>query len=197
MSPRAGLSPRAVVDAALGVIDEQGPDGLTLAAVAARTGVATPSLYKHIAGLPQLRLLVVARILGELAEETRAAVMGREGGDAVAAVLRAYRSYARTHPHRYATMPQSAEPEVRPLAVSLLESMYVALRGCGLADDDLIHATRCLRAVAHGFASLESQGGFGLPDSIDETYEHLVSVFITGLAGSFPLGSGGEAEPSG
>ncbi|WP_228718230.1 TetR family transcriptional regulator [Kitasatospora acidiphila] len=40
--PRAGLNPDAVVDHALALIDEDGPDALTLAAVAARAGVAAP-----------------------------------------------------------------------------------------------------------------------------------------------------------
>lgn len=39
--PRAGLSPEAVVDAAVAVVDAGGPGALTLAAVAGRAGVAT------------------------------------------------------------------------------------------------------------------------------------------------------------
>jgi len=42
--PRAGLSTSAVVDTALAVVDGEGADGLTLAAVAGRHGVAPPSL---------------------------------------------------------------------------------------------------------------------------------------------------------
>ena len=56
--PRAGLDRAAVVALALAVVDDGGPTGyadLTLAAVAARAGVAVPSLYKHVAGLPGLR----------------------------------------------------------------------------------------------------------------------------------------------
>ena len=53
--PRAGLSPRVVVDLALEVVDDGGPSGwadLGLSAVAHRAGVAVPSLYKHVDGLP-------------------------------------------------------------------------------------------------------------------------------------------------
>ena len=40
--PRAGLSPDAVVDAALEILDARGSDGLTLKAIADATGVAAP-----------------------------------------------------------------------------------------------------------------------------------------------------------
>jgi len=52
--PRAGLSSDAVVAIPLDVVDGEGPAALTLAAVAVRAGVATPSLYKHVASLAGL-----------------------------------------------------------------------------------------------------------------------------------------------
>ena len=42
--PRAALSADAVVAVAMDLLDEIGPAALTLSAVAARAGVATPSL---------------------------------------------------------------------------------------------------------------------------------------------------------
>jgi len=53
--PRAGLSTDGVVDVALAIVDEQGPEALSLSVVAARAGVAAPSLYKHVASLAELR----------------------------------------------------------------------------------------------------------------------------------------------
>ena len=57
--------------------------------------------------------------------------------------------------------------------------MFLAvLRGHGLDGADAVHATRCARALAHGFASLEASGGFGLPEDLDETYERLIRMFL-------------------
>ncbi len=83
--PRAGLSPRAVVDIALDVVDDGGPSGwadLALSTVAHRAGVAVPSLYKHVDGLPALRSAVAARCVEDLtAAMTRAVtVAGRMTG---------------------------------------------------------------------------------------------------------------------
>jgi AcrR family transcriptional regulator len=181
--PRAGLSTDAVVGAALAVVDEHGAGALTLAAVAQRTGVATPSLYKHVAGLPELRTLLGVRVLDDMTEHFTAAVLGRSGDDAVVALMHAYRAYVARHPARYAAAPLDPlhDPALALAGRRLLEVVFAALRGYGLADSAAIHATRCLRAVAHGFASLESNGGFGLPEDLDETYDQLISLVLAGL----------------
>lgn len=93
MSPRVGLSADGVVDAALALVDERGTEALTLANVAARTGVATPSLYKHVGGLAELRALVGVRILDEMTTRFSAVAVGRGGDAAVAALMREYRAY--------------------------------------------------------------------------------------------------------
>jgi AcrR family transcriptional regulator len=179
--PRAGLSAPAVVDAALAVVDEKGVDALTLAAVAQRTGVAAPSLYKHVAGLDELRTLLAARVLDDMADHFTRAVLGRSGDDAVIALLHAYRDYVRQHPARYAAMPLDPlhDPALAAPGGKLLDVVLAALRAYGLTGSDAIHATRCLRAVAHGFSSLEAGGGFGLPEDLDQTYDHLVAAVIS------------------
>ena len=59
--PRAGLTPATVVDAAIALVDRDGPDALTLAAVADRLDVRAPSLYNHVDGLDDLRSRAAAR----------------------------------------------------------------------------------------------------------------------------------------
>ncbi len=181
--PRAGLSTAAVVDAALEIVDEQGLDALTLTAVAGRTGVAAPSLYKHVGSLAELRALVGVRVLEELAERFTAAVVGRSGDDAVATLLRTYRGYVQERPARYAAMPHDPlhDSAFAAAGKKLLEVVLAVLRGYDLDDTAAIHATRSLRAVGHGFASLEAAGGFGLPEDLDQTYDHLIRMFLASL----------------
>lgn len=178
--PRAGLSTGAVVAAALAVVDERGVDALTLAAVAARTGVATPSLYKHVANLGQLRTLLGARVLEDMTDHFTRAVLGRGGDDAVVALMHAYRAYVRTHPARYAAAPLDPlhDPALRAVGTKLLEVVLGALRAYDLEESEAIHVTRQLRAVAHGFASLEAGGGFGLPEDLDHTYDRLIAAVL-------------------
>jgi AcrR family transcriptional regulator len=181
--PRAGLSPAAVVDAAVAVLDADGPAALTLAAVANRTGVATPSLYKHVPSLADLRRLIALRVLAELTDRLRTAALGRAGTDAVAELLRAYRAYATEHPGRYALLPQTPQqdPDLAAAAAHLVDVFLAVLRGLDITGSDAIHTTRALRAAAHGFTTLEIAGGFGLPESLDTSYDRLIAMLTTGL----------------
>ncbi|MFI5983383.1 TetR/AcrR family transcriptional regulator [Streptomyces sp. NPDC051555] len=183
-SPRPSLSTDAVVDVALALVDEGpegGPAALTLSAVAARAGVATPSLYKHVRGLAELRDLLSARIMNEMADEVGAAVLGRSSDEAVRALMAAWRDYARRHPHRYAALLQRPEPRTAEAGARLVAIMLATLRAYGLEDSAAIHAARCLRAVVHGFAALETGGAFELPEKLDETYDLLVHMVVAGL----------------
>lgn len=181
--PRAGLNPAAVVDAALAIVDEHSGDALTLAGLAGQVGVATPSLYKHIRSLSDLRTLIGVRVLDELADRVAEAAVGRSGDDAVRAVMHAYRDYARAYPRRYAALPQQpgTDPETVRAGDRAVGTFLAVLRGYGLAGSGAIHATRGLRAAAHGFVSLEIAGAFGLPEKLDDSYDELVTALIAGL----------------
>lgn len=176
--PRAGLSPAALVDLALAELDATGGAPLSLGAVAARAGVKPPSLYKHVAGLPELEALVGARITDDLGAAIGEAVGESTGADAARAFLRAYRSFAVRHPARYRALP------ARPVGHPALEAagarvMAIAERAVDHLDgDDAVHALRGLRAVAHGFATLEAAGGFGLPAEVDASFDRLVERVV-------------------
>jgi AcrR family transcriptional regulator len=175
---RAGLSPAVLVDVALGLIEDEGPAALTLSAVAGRAGVAAPSLYKHVKNLAELRELISARIMGEIAEQTAEATLGRARDEALRALMDAYRTYVTAHPHRYAAMLQTPDEA----GVRLIEIMEASLRGYGLKGSEVTHAIRCMRSAAHGFAVLETAGGFGLPERVDESWDLLIRMITAGLS---------------
>jgi AcrR family transcriptional regulator len=188
--PRAGLSRAGVASIALELVDEGGAlgfDRLTLAAVAARAGVAVPSLYKHVANLDDLRRLVGIASIGELTHTLAAATIGRSGSSAVREAAIAVRGFARAHPGRYAATqvaPHFADPADDELAARAAETFEVlssVLRGFGLPEEANVDAIRILRSTLHGFVMLELGGGFGLPDDLDRTFERLVDGIVAGM----------------
>ena len=182
--PRPRLSTTAVVNAAVGLVDEQGPGALTLAAVARRTGVATPSLYKHVRSVEALQQKVSARVTAELASVLSAAVAGRSGEDAVRSLAHAYRDYALSHPGRYSLtqrVPDAQDPEHLAASERALQAVLAALRGYGLSGDEAIHATRVARSALHGFVILEIDGGFALPQDVESSFERCVSALHVSL----------------
>jgi AcrR family transcriptional regulator len=187
--PRAGLSRAVVVDVGAQLADEAGLERLTLAGVAARVGVRLPSLYKHVGGLDDLQRGVAVLALRELAEQLSAAAIGRAEAQALRAFAGAYRRYAQERPGRYAATLRAPAPDddehARAAAV-LVNIIFAVLRGYGLEDDGLVHATRMLRSSLHGFVALEAAGGFGLPESVDESFARLVDGLDAALRAQVP-----------
>lgn len=184
-TPRTRLSTASVVDAAIELVDQQGRGALTLAAVAKRTGVATPSLYKHVRSLESLRQKVSARATGELAHVLSTAVAGRSGQEALRWVAHAYRDYALAHPGRYSMtqhVPDAQDPEHLAAGEQAVNAMVAALRGYGLDGDDAIDATRVTRSALHGFVSLQVDDGFGLPQDVGRSFERLISALHVSLS---------------
>jgi len=187
--PRAGLSRAAVTDIAVELVDSA-PDGfagLTLAAVAARAGVAVPSLYKHIGSLAELRRAVAFVGLSELLRRSSAATVGVAGPDALRALGRELRAYASEHPGLYAATqvaPDLDDPAALALAQVASDTVAVVgavLRGFGLPEERTVDAVRATRAAIHGFVDLEAHSGFGMPDDIDRSFEALLDVLVAGI----------------
>ena len=187
--PRAGLNPALVVDEAARLADEIGLERLTLAALAARFGVAVPSLYKHVGGLDAVRRGVAIRGVRDLGEALDAALAAAPGTPSarLRALAVSYRGFARAHPGRYAASVRAAAPDdAEHVAASnvVLRLVLDVLGERGLGGDDAIDAARGLRAALHGFVALESAGGFGLPRDVDRSFERLVDVLDAGLTGA-------------
>ena len=154
---RAGLDRDTVVAAASALADAEGLEAVTLAKVAAQLGVKSPSLYGHVDGLTGLRRQIAARGAREVTARLQAAVAGRSGRDALAALADAWRAYARTHPGTYAATQNVANltgPEASAAATAALDVVYAVLRGYALDDDAATHAALAVRSALHGFVSL-------------------------------------------
>jgi AcrR family transcriptional regulator len=194
--PRAGLDSEAVVSAAAELADQAGLDGVTLAGLASRLGIRPPSLYAHVDGLADLRARLGARGARELAATVQAAAGGRAGRDALAAVASTYRDYARAHPGTYAAMQRAPDQPGDGAAAGreLVEVLLAVLSAYRLRGDDAMHAVRGIRAALHGFVSLEREGGFRLPLSLDQSYDRLVEVLDRGLRAGGEGHGGGEVQ---
>ncbi len=182
---RIGLTEDRVVDEAERIADEVGLSRLTLTALAERLGVRQPSLYKHVDGMDGLMRSIAVRAKTELAEVLGRAAVGRARGDAVTALSHAYRGWAVAHPGRYAATVRAPEEGTDDDAAALAVVRVVTdvLAGYGLHGGDAIDATRGLRSALHGFVSLETGGGFGLPMDIDRSFDRLVRAIVIALDG--------------
>jgi AcrR family transcriptional regulator len=184
--PRAGLSPDSVTAAGAALADEVGLDHLSMGLLAERLGVRTPSLYKHVDGLADLTHRIAALAMTELADAVRDATQGRAGSDALTAAAQAMRTFVRERPGSYAAgnaaRPAGPEDPLVPAAERFLGSLSAVLRGYHLDPDQEIHALRMLRSLLHGFASIETAGGFMIETDVDESFAWMIALLDDGLA---------------
>jgi AcrR family transcriptional regulator len=185
MAKRVGIDKDAVVRAAAKIADDHGWDALTLARVANKLRIRSPSLYNHVGGLESLRRELKLLALRDLNLALSRATIGKSRDDAVRGLAAAYRAFVKRHPGTYAATMVAApknDPAMEAAASNIVETILSVLSGYGLDRREGIHAIRALRSTVHGFAALEIAGGFGIPLDVDKSFEWLVSALLKGLS---------------
>jgi AcrR family transcriptional regulator len=156
------LTPRAqqIVEVALDLLEEDGPEGVSMRIVAGRLGVRAPSLYKHLPDKQAMENAMIAiglRRQGEACERGAAA----SPEDPLWGVVDAFRRWALEHRHLYQLMmsaPLDPGPLVRAAELLAGRPLREAM------DGDAVGALT-IWSFGHGLVTLEMQGR--LPDVAD------------------------------
>jgi AcrR family transcriptional regulator len=171
-SSGADLSPRAeeIVEAARVLLEEEGPDALSMRRIADRLGIRAPSLYKHLAGKDALEAALISAAFAEQAAQFEETV---GAPDPLGALADAYRRFAREHPHLYRLMTE------RPLARERLTPGVEARAAAPVLEivDGDEHRARALWAFAHGMTILELNGRFPPGADLDAAWERGLKAF--------------------
>ncbi len=179
MATQVGLDHDAVIGAAASLVDEEGVGALTLAALAARLGIRSQSLYAHVDGLDGLLRDLALHSVEQLGDELRSSVIGRSGRDALEAIAGAYWRFADEHPGLYAATIRDPGDDAELDAANLraAEALTRVLESFGLTGTDEVHAHRAVWAGIHGFLTLEHAGVLRRPASIRESYRRMIETF--------------------
>ena len=184
---RPGLTTSLVLEEAARLADAKGFDQFSLAELADRFHIKPPSLYNHIESFEALKRGLAMMALRELADSLGKAAIGRAKDDAVRSLATAYREFVKKHPGLYQATERAvvdSDPELN--GASVIDVCLAVLRGYGLDHRSALHALRGLRSAVHGFATLETAGGFGIPLNIDESFAWLIDCFVAGLSAASP-----------
>ena len=167
------LSPRAreIVAIALELLEEEGPDGLSMRRLAERIGIRAPSIYKH---LPDKRALEAAIIsVGfELQADAFEQAL-RDTDDPLAELARAYRDFAKAHPHLYRLMTER-ELNRELLTVGVENRAGLPIYEAVGRDPDL---ARAAWAFAHGMTILELNRRFPPDADLDAAWRRGIDAF--------------------
>jgi AcrR family transcriptional regulator len=187
MSSKKRLTRTDVVEAAVKILNTEGPDALTLNRLADELDIRPPSLYNHIDGMPGLQKELAVLNARQLADHLGEAAIGKSGEELFMSVAQAFRSYVKENPGLYmATLRSSGtqekpDPDLMREEERTLKVALAVMASLGLKGEDAIHAVRAFRSVVHGFATLEVAGGFGMPQDCDESFRRLVNALAAGI----------------
>lgn len=183
----------ALLDAAIDLLETEGPDALSVRRIAAAAGVAPMGVYNHF----DSKFGIVDALFVQGFERLRDALTSiaptadtledlREAG-------RRYRGLAVTHPMIYRVMFLRAIPGFEPsdeaaaVAASALESLATlaqrAMDAGALARCEPLEAAQIIWASVHGAVALELLGiGPGDPADASSTFGDVCSTVLRGLA---------------
>jgi AcrR family transcriptional regulator len=140
--PRVPLTRDRIVRAALALVDEGGPEALSMRRLGAVLGVEAMSLYKHVAGKEAILDGIRALLIADFAARLPAGAVG-EWREDLAAFARAYRAVGRDHPRAFPLLAQGPG-RAYVVGAGVAEETIARLRAAGLDRDAAILAQRTI-----------------------------------------------------
>ena len=168
----------AIVAAGRHLLEADGPDAVTMAAVAGRVGVRAPSLYKRVRNRDELIRLVAEAAVVELGDVLAAA--DQDGGDPrtrLGALAGALRAFARTRPsaYRLVFLPRAEAVEVSRELLEATSAPLLAVVAELAGPADALVAARTVTAWVTGFIAMELHGAFRLGGEVDAAFDYGVA----------------------
>ena len=181
-----------VVDAAAALIAENGPESLSLRAIARKAGITAPAIYRHFDDLDQVTEAVVDSFFCALADYLRRAGQSvTNPADRLRGLCRGYVAFGREHPQQYATLFSRGSALSQPAVDKSIERMQGAeafailldaIRDC--VDAGSSSSTRpvddatAVWVALHGYVGLRT----ALPDFPWRPDDSLLDVLVDRLA---------------
>jgi AcrR family transcriptional regulator len=176
-APRAPLTRRRVLDAAVALADRGGVRSLSMRRLAQELGVEAMSLYHHVAGKDDILDGMIDVVFGEIdlptGEADWKAAMRRRAISARQALRR----------HPWATGLMESRPTPGPANLRHHDAVLGILRNAGFSVALAAHAYAVLDSYIYGFALQEASLPFHTPEETAQVAQTIMEAFP---AGDFP-----------
>jgi AcrR family transcriptional regulator len=169
--PRTGRA-AGIVDAARTVLEDEGPDALTMRRLADELGMQAPSLYKHFPSKADVELALIADAMWEIGDVTHRAIRAPGPGGPLATLLATYRRYCMGHAHLFRLA--TGGPLARERLPAGLEE-WAGNPWFVVTGDP--HVAQALWSFAHGMTILEVDGRYPPGSDLDATWRSGVAAF--------------------
>jgi TetR/AcrR family transcriptional regulator, tetracycline repressor protein len=184
--PRRALTEDEILDAALGLLDEGGPDAASVRGIAARVGVAPNAVYTYFPDKAAVIRALVERLMGEL-DHDLLTTLGRPWRERIEALALDLRVHLTAHPGAVGLV--IGGPMDGPHALALTEWLLELLSDAGLDATEAARASYLLIVYLFGAIALEVADHHGvgpLPPEEERTATRR-TTFSGTPADAFPL----------
>lgn len=155
-----------ILAAARTLLEQEGPEALTMRRLAGRVGITAPSLYKHFPDKSSVVNALADAMLRETAQALEAAESASPGS--FPALAAAYRAHALAHPDLYRLTTARPHPQE-------LEERAAAPLFRALSHDEA--RARAAWAFAHGMVVMELNGRFPTPADVTAAWTAGITAF--------------------
>ncbi|WP_250008081.1 TetR/AcrR family transcriptional regulator [Actinoplanes sp. M2I2] len=182
----AAATRRALIEAAAELLDEGGPDAVTLRAVGARAGVSRGAPYGHFPDKEHLLAAVATKSWEAIGEQldTLVADEHRPPAERLEQALRGLMAVGRGHPHAYGLMftaPTGEHPDA-VAAVSRTHDRFLQLVTDVVGDAERARPIGALLMTSvHGIIAMENNGHLTV-EKWNTTGDGLIRALIDRIA---------------
>lgn len=163
-----------IVDEAIALLDEEGPDSLSMRRLAARLGTSTMSTYHHVPDRGSLIEAIADRLMSALEMPDKDAGWA----DTIRQLSWSFREITRRHPSPFKLLLSDQRPVALLRVGERVNERLVVL---GFEEREAILAFRSFVRYLLGSAMTEADSP--LPaDELDATFHHGLELMIAGIA---------------
>jgi AcrR family transcriptional regulator len=168
-----------IVEAARGILEDEGAGALTMRRLAEELHMQAPSLYKHFSGKAEVESVLIADAMFALGDVTHAVLHATGPEIVLQRLLAVYHSYGRSHPNLY-RLATSGHLDRALLPEGLEEwagnPWFVVTGESSLAQ--------ALWSFAHGMLILELDQRYPPGSDLDSTWRAGAAAFGMAASGS-------------
>lgn len=181
---KRNLTKEKIIQVAFSLADEIGLSQVTFQKIAEKLDIKYPSLYNHFANMDDLKLAMTIYLFNELNSKLMNRLIGKSGEEAIREFACVYRDFAfenRTGYGLFMSVSSTDNEEVYHLAKKTNGIIRQILDFYIKDKTQLVHKSRALRSLLHGFVSMNFLGYFHGDANLEESFQLMIDDFIMTL----------------
>jgi AcrR family transcriptional regulator len=182
---KRNLTKEKIIQVTFSLADDIGFNQVTFPKIAEKLGIKYPSLYNHFTNMNNLKIEMTVYLLNELNLKLMQRLIGKSGEDAIREFAHVYKDFAFENKTAYGlfmSIPSTENTDLFRLAKETTSIIRRLLEFYIKDEILLVHKSRALRSLLHGFVSLYSFGYFHGEVSLEDSFKSMIDDFISSLS---------------